>query len=320
MNPPSAMAIPKISVVIPVYNVAGYVEEAIASIQTQTIRDIEIIVVDDGSTDQTPQLIRGIAEQDSRVCILNMPARGGHGSAAARNFGLAACRAPYIAIMDGDDISTPDRLEKLLDFLETHPKISLVSSAMRTMDEHGRFVGDVYEAAPNQAAILKTIRLNIPCLHWLARKELYDHLEGYRIMPTGEDHDFLLRAISAGFRLHNLPEPLYWLRIRKGNSSDRTGIKQYLLHYYLVGLYKERVKYGSDSFSSAGLSQAMHAGRLKTSLHGCSNRCLNHMRFSRTKLGRYFWGALSLLISPWQARLAWNRVRYKRIYARERGH
>jgi hypothetical protein len=222
--------------------------------------------------------------------------------------------------MDGDDISTPDRLGKLLNFLETHPEIALVGSAIRTMDEHGRFFGNVYEAAPNQAAILKTVHLNIPCLVWLARKELYDHLHGYRIMPTGEDHDFLLRALSAGYRLHNLPEPLYWVRIRKGNSSDRTGIKQYLLHYYLVGLYKERGKHGSDSFSPAGLAKATHAGRIKSSLHTYSTRCFNRMRFSRTKLGRYFWGALSLLISPWQARLAWNRLQYKRIYAQERNY
>jgi glycosyltransferase involved in cell wall biosynthesis len=319
MNPSPAIGTPKISVVIPVYNVAAYVEEAIASIQSQTFRDIEIIVVNDGSTDQTPQLIQRIAEKDPRLHILNMPERGGHGSAAARNRGLAACRAPYVAIMDGDDISTPDRLEKLLSFMETHPEISLVGSAIRTMDEHGRLFGRAYEAAPNHAAILKTVHLNIPCLVWLARKELYDHLEGYRIMPTGEDHDFLLRAISAGFRLHNLPEPLYWVRIRKGNSSDRTGIKQYLLHYYLVSLYKERIKYGSDSFSPASLAKAMHAGRLKTSLHAYSNRYLNRMRFSHTKLGRYFWGALSLLISPWQARLSLNRIQYRYVYARERG-
>ena len=320
MNQPSEIAIPRISVLIPVYNVAAYVEEAIASIQAQTVRDIEIIVVDDGSTDQTPQLIQTIAAQDPRVRILKMPEKGGQGSAAARNFGLTACRAPYIAIMDGDDISTPERLEKLLSFLETHPEIALVGSAIRTMDEHGQFFGNVYEAAPNYSAMLKTVHLNIPCLVWLARKELYDHLQGYRIMPTGEDHDFLLRALSAGYRLHNLPEPLYWVRIRKGNSSERTGIKQYLLHYYLVGLYKERRKSNSDSFSPAGLARATHAGSTKSFLHTYSNRCLNRMRFSRTKLGRYFWGILSLLISPWQARLAWNRVQYKYVYARERGH
>lgn len=320
MNPPSELAIPRISVVIPVYNVAAYVEEAIRSIQTQTVRDIEIIVVDDGSTDQTPQLIHAIAEQDTRVRILKLAAEGGHGSAAARNLGLTACRAPYLAIMDGDDISTPDRLEKLLNFLETHPDIALVGSAIRTMDEHGQFCGNVYEPAPNYSAMLKTVHLNIPCLAWLARKDLYDHLRGYRVMPTGEDHDFLLRALSAGYRLHNLSEPLYWLRIRRGNSSERTGIKQYLLHYYLVGLYKERRNSSSDSFSPAGLAKGTHAGRMKTSLHLYSNRCLNRMRFSRTKFGRYFWGALSLLISPWQARLAWNRVQYKYVYARERGH
>jgi len=320
MDQTSEIAAPRISVVIPVYNVAAYVEEAIASIQNQTVRDIEIIVVDDGSTDQTPELIQSIADRDPRLRILKMPATGGHGSAAARNMGWLACRTPYIAIMDGDDVSTPDRLEKLLGFLEAHPEIALVSSAMRTMDEHGKFVGKVYEAAPNQAAILKTVHLNIPCLHWLARKELYDALHGYRIMPTGEDHDFLLRALAAGYRLHNLPEPLYWLRIRKGNSSDRTGIKQYLLHYYLVGLYKERMKYGSDSFSPASLAQATQAGKLQTSLHSYSNQCLNRARFAQTKPARYFWGVLSLLISPWQARLALNRLQYKHVYARERGH
>jgi glycosyltransferase involved in cell wall biosynthesis len=318
MNQTSEIAIPRISVLIPVYNVAAYVEEAIASIQAQTVRDIEIIVVDDGSTDQTPQLIQTIAAQDPRVRILKMPEKGGHGSAAARNLGLTACRAPYIAIMDGDDISIPDRLEKLLSFLETHPEIALVGSAIRTMDEHGQFFGNVYEAAPNQAAILKTVHLNIPCLVWLARKDLYDQLQGYRIMPTGEDHDFLLRALSAGYRLHNLPEPLYWVRIRKGNSSERTGIKQYLLHYYLVGLYKERMKHGSDSFSPASLAQATQAGRLQTSLHSYSNRCLNRARFARTMPARCLWGALSLLISPWQGRLALHRLQYKRIYAQER--
>lgn len=319
MNSPSQIVTPRISVVIPVYNVADYVEEAIASIQNQTMRDIEIIVVNDGSTDRTPQLIGKIAGQDPRVRILHMPENGGHGSAAARNLGFTACRAPYIAVMDGDDISTADRLEKLLNFLETHPDISLVSSSMRTMDEHGRFIGKVYEAAPSQAAILKTIHLNIPCLHWLARRELYEHLGGYRIMPTGEDHDFLLRAISSGFRLNNLPEPLYWLRVRKGNSADRTGIKQYLLHYYLVGLYKERIQHGTDSFSPEGLAKATRSDRLSAFLHARSNRCLNRARFSETKPGKYFWGALSLLISPWQARLFLNRMRYKRIYAQERG-
>jgi glycosyltransferase involved in cell wall biosynthesis len=319
MNGSGEIAPPRISVVMPVYNVAPYVKEAIASIQEQTIRDIEIIVVNDRSTDQTPQLIQKIAEQDSRIRILTTPKAGGHGSAVARNLGFTISRAPYIAVMDGDDISTPDRLEKLLVFLETHPEIALVSSAIRTMDERGQFIGNVYEAAPNQTAILKTIHLNIPCLHvWIARREIYERLGGYRVMPTGEDHDFLLRVISAGFRVHNLPEPLYWVRIRKGNSADRTGLKQYLLHYYLIHLYKERIERGTDSFSVEGLTKATQAGHLQSVLHTYSNRCLNRARFSETKPARYFWAILSFVISPWQARLFWNRVQYKHIYARER--
>lgn len=318
MDHPSQYATPKISVVIPVYNVAPYVEEAIASIQKQTLRDIEIIVVNDNSTDQTPQLIQRFAEQDPRVRILNTPEAGGNGCAAPKNLGLSACRAPYIAVMDGDDISTPDRLEKLHDFLETRPEIYLVGSAIRTMDEHGRFIGKVSDVAPTHTAILKTAHLHTPCMAWLARRELYEKLGRHRLIPAGEDHDLLLRAIAGGFRLHNLPEPLYWVRIRKGNTSDSIGIKQYLLHYYLVRLYKERIAHGADSFSPSELAKATHAGSLKTALYARSSRYLNRARFSQTKLGRYLWGTLSLLISPWQARLFWNRMQYKYIFARER--
>jgi glycosyltransferase involved in cell wall biosynthesis len=318
MRDSSQNSTPKISVVMPLYNVAPYVEEAIASIQNQTIHDIEIILVNDCSTDQTPQIIQKIAEQDPRVRILRTPEGGAYGCAEPKNVGLLACRAPYIAVMDGDDVSTPDRLEKQLAFLETHPEISLVGSAIRTMDEQGRFIGKVSDVAPTHTAILKTAHLHTPCVAWLARRELYEKLDCHRLIPAGEDHDFLLRALAGGFRLHNLPEPLYWVRVRKGNTSDSIGIKQYLLHYYLVGLYKERIAGGTDSFCPSGLAKATHASPLKTALYARSNLYLNRARSAQAKLGRYFWGALSLLISPWQARLFWNRMQYKHIYARER--
>jgi glycosyltransferase involved in cell wall biosynthesis len=309
---------PKISVVMPLYNVAPYVEEAIASIQKQTIQDIEIILVNDCSTDQTPQIIQKIAEQDPRARILNTPKGGAYGCARPKNVGLLACRAPYIAVMDGDDVSTPDRLEKLLAFLETHPEISLVGSAIRTMDEQGRFIGRVSDVAPTHTAVMKTAHLHTPCMAWLARKELYEKLDRHRLIPAGEDHDFLLRALAGGYRLHNLPDPLYWVRIRKGNTSDSIGIKQYLLHYYLVSLYKERIAHGTDSFSPSELAKATHAGPLKSALYARSSRYLNRARSAQTRVGRYLWGALSLLISPWHARLFWNRMQYKHIYAHER--
>jgi glycosyltransferase involved in cell wall biosynthesis len=99
----------RISVLLPVYNVEPYVAEALASIQSQTFSDIEIVVVDDGSTDRTLRIVEQFASTDRRIKVVRR-ARN-HGLSAALNFGLTFCRAPFIARMDGDDIALPTRLE-----------------------------------------------------------------------------------------------------------------------------------------------------------------------------------------------------------------
>lgn len=313
--PTLAPAAPRVSILMPVHNVAPYIEEAIASIQAQTFTDFEFIIVNDGSTDATVQIAERLASSDPRIRILGTPVKSG--ISKALNLGLTECRGRYIARMDGDDISLPDRLEKEVFFLDAHPEIALVSSAITTINEYGNPLGNSTVAITHDV-ILKTMLLNTPCIHiWVARRELYESLAGYRDLPSAEDYDFLLRAISAGYRLHNLPEPLYRVRIRVGNTAHTNGIKQYLMHYYVGKLYKERVSAGIDSFSPAGLRKALHAGRMKSNLHSQSIRFLNRARSSRTMAGRYFWGTLSALVSPWQARLFLNRARYKYIFSRQ---
>ena len=93
----------RISVLMAVYNVEAYVAEALASIQSQTYTDIEIVVVDDGSTDRTLQIVEQIASTDSRIKIVRAPRN--LGLPLALNLGLTFCQAPFIARMDGDDIA-----------------------------------------------------------------------------------------------------------------------------------------------------------------------------------------------------------------------
>ncbi len=101
-----------------------------------------------------------------------------------------------------------------------------------------------------------------PCSHiWLARREVYDRLSGYREMTFSEDYDFLLRAATAGFKVSNLPEALMQIRTRPGNISSR--LEHRKAHYYIVNLYRERMSHGKDSFSREGYEQAVKSGRVE---------------------------------------------------------
>jgi glycosyltransferase involved in cell wall biosynthesis len=299
----------KISVLMPVYNVEAYVAEALASIQSQTFTDIEIVVVDDGSTDGTPRIVEQLASGDSRIKIVRAPCNLGLPSAL--NLGLAFCQADFIARADGDDIALPSRLEKQLRVLADNPDIALVGCATSAVDERGRSIpGLGVSLKPiTQEAIARTFLLASPCVHiWLARREVYDTLSGYREIAV-EDYDFLLRAISSGFRVTNLPESLMLIRTRSGNISSR--LEQRKAHYYAANLYRERMRNGQDSFSREGYERAVKTGRLENSVFLLAMKCAQKGLISQSRALRYLLLAISVLISPWQARYFLDRIRFR---------
>ena len=237
----------RISVLMNVYNVGPYIAEALASVQSQTFSDIEIIVADDGSTDGTLRIVEQIASGDSRIRIVGTPEN--RGIPNALNLGLGICHAPFIAKMDGDDIALPTRLEKQLQFLEDHPGISLVGCATTAIDKLGKSIPGlgISRRPATQEAVAKTMLMSAPCLHvWLARREVYDKLSGYREMRFTEDYDFLLRAVTAGFQISNLSEALMKVRTRPGNVSSR--IEQRKANRYIVRLFRERLKEWQGQF------------------------------------------------------------------------
>lgn len=299
-----------ISVLMNVYNVEAYVAEALASIQHQTIRDIEVIVVDDGSTDGTRAIVEDIAATDSRIKVVGT-ARN-QGISHALNFGLKFCAAPLIAKMDGDDIALPERLEKQLRFLEENPGIALVGCAASAIDPSGRLLPGlgVSRKPLSREAVASTILLSTPCMHvWLARREVYDALSGYREMMVATDYDFLLRAAASGFQLANLPDVLMQVRTRPGNVSSR--LEQRKAHYYLVRLYRERLRSGQDSFTPENYRRAVKPGALENSAFRLATRCLRAGVRAHSLALRYFLLALSALLSPWQARYFFDRIRFR---------
>lgn len=300
----------KISVLMNVFNVEPYIAEALKSIQLQTFPDIEIVVVDDGSKDKTRLIAQQMASADRRIKVVGTS--DNQGIPSALNLGLAYCHAPYVAKMDGDDIALPTRLEKQLQFLEANLDITLVGCATTAIDQSGRLIPGlgISQKPVTQEAVARTMLLAPPCSHiWLARRQVYDALSGYRRIDDAEDYDFLLRAISAGYRITNLPEPLMLIRTRSGNASSR--LEQRKAHYYIVQLYRERMERGVDSFSLEDYAQVVKTGKVENSAFCLAMQCARKGLRARGRILRCFLVTLSALASPWQARYYLTRFRLK---------
>lgn len=300
----------QISVLMNVYNVEAFVAAAVASIQTQTFSDTEIVIVDDGSTDGTRRTVEQIASEDSRVKVVGTVEN--RGIPHALNLGLEHCSAPFIAKMDGDDIALPARLEGQLRFLRENPEIALVGCATTAIDKSGKPIPGlgISRRPTSQESVAKTMLLSPPCLHvWLARREVYDTLSGYRVMAFAEDYDFLLRAVTSGFRLSNLPEALMQIRTRSGKATFRVEVRK--AHHYVVGLCRERLRRGKDSFSREGYLRSVKSGSIE------GGAFLLAMKFAQTgfrcrnRALRYCFLALSAAVSPWQARYFVDRLRFR---------
>ncbi len=299
-----------ISVLMNVYNVEAYVAEALASVQSQTIQDIEVIVADDGSTDRTRSIVEGMAATDPRIKIVGTA--NNQGIAQALNLGLRFCSAPFIAKMDGDDIALPTRLEKQLRFLEENPGIALVGCATSAIDQSGRPIPGLGVARKpfTQGAISRTLLLASPCQHsWMARRAVYDTLSGYRPVTLATDYDFLLRAVTSGFLLSNIPEALMLMRTRPGNASSR--LEQRKNHYYIAGLYRQRLMTGRDNFSREDNERVVRPGSVENCAFRLAMKCVQRGLQSHNRVLRLLLIALSALLSPWQARYFLDRIRFR---------
>lgn len=235
-----------ISVLMPVYNVEKFVEEAVESILNQSYRNIELIIIDDCSTDDTYRILQGLSARDSRIKLY----RNAENQKICRtlNKALRYASGAYIARMDGDDICDVRRLEILKKYLDRHNKCVLVGSQVMSAREDGGKVSE--KKLPRTWGYIKK-NLPVMCciLHiWLARREIYDVLGGYREIPFAEDYDFLLRGMRYGFHYANVPYILYTVRTRSGNTQSSNGIYQAKARYFVKKLYKKECAAGKDLY------------------------------------------------------------------------
>lgn len=117
---------PKVSIITPVLNAERFLPAAIDSVLAQTEADWELLLIDDGSTDASPQIAAAAATRDTRVRTVSRPANARHGAAAARNAGLALAKGEFVAFLDADDLYVPQKLETELTLLAAHPEAAMV--------------------------------------------------------------------------------------------------------------------------------------------------------------------------------------------------
>jgi glycosyltransferase involved in cell wall biosynthesis len=208
-----------ISVIIPAYNVAGFVREAVDSALAQTFRDIEVIVVDDGSTDGSADTLSDL--EDHRLRVI----RESHaGSAAARNAGLRLASGELVAFLDGDDRWAPQNLERQSAFLENHPEVDMTFGHSLMVDEEGRSLGFKMSSFAGAMSLSRLLRANEigngSCL--LLRREALDRAGWFDTKLTAcVDIDVWMRVAS--LRPGNvvaIPEVLTFYRRRQAQISS----------------------------------------------------------------------------------------------------
>jgi glycosyltransferase involved in cell wall biosynthesis len=204
---------PLLSVIIPCYNYGQYIQDALRSIQSQTFQDFEIIVVDDGSTDNvTLTVLDQLKQEDLKVIRLE-----NLGLAQSRNRGISIAKGKYVCCLDADDTLEPTYFEKCLCLMESNPGISFAYSHLITFgDEH-----KVRLAEPFNLRLL----INYNHLHatGIFRRDAWETVAGYDPLMSGyEDWDFWIRLGKAGFRGRLVPEVLFNYRRHGVSLIDRS--------------------------------------------------------------------------------------------------
>lgn len=212
------MQFPPVDVVMPARNAAATVALSIRSVLAQSAPDLRLFVVDDGSTDATPAIVATLAAQDGRVTLIRQP-RGG--IAAALNAGIAAGRAPFVARLDADDISHPDRHARQLGHLLDHPDTVGLSGAHQEIDEAGHPTGHIHDPRLAPAPDPCWLPAREPALtqpFFMAPRAALAAVGGYRAFPVAEDSDLYWRLMTVG-RLDVMPHILGSYRLHAGSIS-----------------------------------------------------------------------------------------------------
>jgi glycosyltransferase involved in cell wall biosynthesis len=282
---------PRVSVVIPSYNHAAFVGEAVRSVLAQTLADLEVIVVDDGSSDDSLGILHAI--DDPRLRVVAQTNQGAH---AALNAGLALANGALLAVLNSDDAYHPERLARAVATLDAAPAVGLVGSWIEVVDAGGRQLGikhgarDLapwplahpersFRAGDDLRGALLTENFWSTTSNFVFRRSLLARIGGFRPLRYTHDWDFALRAAGVSPALL-LPEPLLRYRVHERNTirADRAGMVLEICWCLAVHLPQHL----ADPGWAAATSEAKRVQQLLHSIHafGCE-RVLSVMLLER---------------------------------------
>lgn len=234
---------PKISVVMPVFNGEKFIKDSIESTLNQTFTDFEFIIVNDGSTDNTKEIIESY--KDRRIKLYNLNKNLGPGMAA--NVAISYCRGKYIARMDADDIQHPSRLLRQYEFLEQNPKVSLVYSNVDFFPDNEevanslsyKYIKSVIERRKNIAINSNEIKeylYHFFCFAHPATMVRYDVFKkfNYSNLRVFEDYDLFYRMNKMGYIMANLPEKLVEIRVNQSSTTANLQNDHYVETAYQI--------------------------------------------------------------------------------------
>jgi glycosyltransferase involved in cell wall biosynthesis len=212
-----------VSVLIPCRNAEATLDEALASIVAQTLRTFEIIAVDDGSTDSTPQLLNDWAARDARITVVTMPPSG---IVTALNTAADTARGELLARMDADDIAEPRRLELQIEHLEANPDIAACGTQIRyvprsALRDGARRYEEWINGVVTHADMERDLFVECPIPHpsLVMQRHAFEKVDRYRDCGWPEDYDLIMRFWEAGYGLGKVPEVLLNWRERPDRLS-----------------------------------------------------------------------------------------------------
>lgn len=246
---------PLVSVVIPTYNRAELLRDAVLSVLGQTFRDFELIVVDDGSTDNTETVMRGF--DDPRLIYLAQPNRG---RSAARNRALATAKGQFMAFLDSDDLYLNDKLERQVAFMAAHPEVDMVYTAAICVDKDGRPLsrqiytaeaeGDIYR----KVAFFQPVTITLPTV--MLRRAVLEAVGVFdESMDRFEDTD-LWRRVTKRFKVGILREPTCILKTHDDNTLRAQNPLKIIsaIDHYVGKVFRDDADMGED-FLRTGASR-----------------------------------------------------------------
>jgi glycosyltransferase involved in cell wall biosynthesis len=222
MTEPPAGAVPRVSVIMNVYNGERLLEQSLRSVGLQTLKDYELLLVDDGSTDRSIEILRAYAARDPRVRLIAQQHRG---VGAARDYALRAARAPLVALWDQDDLCRPDRLASEVAFLDANPDVGAVGSYGWRIGEQGRRTG-TWALGPTTREEFAVLTAGGSCVTAISsslmfRAAVAREIGGYRGSRSFTADADLISRISDRMVVLILPIKLVAYRVHAASTSTR---------------------------------------------------------------------------------------------------